>query len=186
MGEKIVYFDLETRKLLNDVGGWGNRDKLGISVGVSYSTAEEQYHIFRQEEAEALVQQLLTADLVVGFNHLSFDYGVLQPFSILTLEEQTRNLDLMVSLEEKLGHRISLDAVATATLGLSKVAVGTEAVLWWRDYEKTQKPEPMNKIAHYCAYDVKVTKAVHEFGRREGHIVYRDKAGRDQRVEVAW
>ena len=44
----IVYFDLETQRSFGDVGGAANKDKMGISVGVAYSTRTEQYHIFNE------------------------------------------------------------------------------------------------------------------------------------------
>ena len=38
MAKNIVYFDLETQKSADEVGGWGNISKMGMSVGVTYST----------------------------------------------------------------------------------------------------------------------------------------------------
>ena len=37
----IVYSDLETQRSFGDVGGAANKDKMGISVGVAYSTRTE-------------------------------------------------------------------------------------------------------------------------------------------------
>ena len=42
------------------------------------------------------------------------------------------------------------------------------------------------KIAEYCAYDVKVTKCVHEYGVENGRLKYPDRAGHMQEVEVSW
>jgi len=39
MAKNIVYFDLETQKSAEEVGGWGNISKMGMSVGVTFSTA---------------------------------------------------------------------------------------------------------------------------------------------------
>ena len=81
----IVYFDLETQRSFGDVGGAANKDKMGISVGVAYSTRTEQYHIFGEDETDDLVKMLTRADLVVGYNHIYFDYPVLQGYTILDL-----------------------------------------------------------------------------------------------------
>ena len=48
----IVYFDLETQRSFTDVGGASNKDKMGMSVGVTYSTETGQYHIFGENQAE--------------------------------------------------------------------------------------------------------------------------------------
>ena len=36
MAEDIVYFDLETQRTANDVGGWGNKHMMGISIAVIF------------------------------------------------------------------------------------------------------------------------------------------------------
>lgn len=182
----IVYFDLETQRSFNDVGGPQHRDKMGISVAVTYSTKEGEYRIFGEDDLDPLIDQLRGADLVVGFNHLHFDYPVLQKYTVLDLASQTVNLDMLVELEQRLGFRIKLDAVASATLGTGKTADGLDALKWWREYKKTGEAEWLMKIAEYCAYDVKVTKMVHEAGMKDGRLRFKDRAGVMQEVEVDW
>ncbi|MDP1587478.1 MAG: helicase, partial [Prosthecobacter sp.] len=65
MAGDIVYFDLETRRTANDVGGWGNKHKMGISVACTFSTRQNEYSIYTQDETAALIKQLKGADLVV-------------------------------------------------------------------------------------------------------------------------
>lgn len=179
MASDIVYFDLETRRTANDVGGWGNKHLMGISVAVTFSTKLNAYRIFTEDEAPELINQLVRADLVVGFNHINFDYAVLMGHSIFDFRDQLRSLDLMVDLEQKLGHRLKLDAVASASLGMGKTADGLEAIRWWQEGKIVE-------IAQYCAFDVKVTKCVHEFGAKHGHVKYLDRNGREQTVAVEW
>ena len=100
----IVYFDLETQRSFGDVGGSAHKDKMGMSVGVTYSTESGQYHIFNEENVADLVEQLIKADLVVGYNHVQFDYPVLQAYTIYDLATQTVNCDMMLDIEEILGH----------------------------------------------------------------------------------
>lgn len=179
MARNFVYFDLETQRSAGDVGGWDKKEKMGMSVGVTYSTATGQYHIFGESEADELIAQLSRADLVIGFNHVEFDYRVLQAYSMWDIPEQMTSLDLLLDLEKRLGHRIKLEDVATASLGTGKTADGIEAIRWWREGKVLQ-------IAEYCCFDVKVTKMVHEFGVRHGYVRYRDRFGRDQTVDVQW
>jgi uncharacterized protein YprB with RNaseH-like and TPR domain len=186
--QDFVYFDLETQRSANDVGGWGHKDKMGMSVGVTYSTKTGQYHIYGENQADALVDQLVKADLVIGFNHISFDYEVLLQYTVLDLKTQTNNLDLMLDLEKILGHRIKLDSVAKASLGpdKSKTAEGLQAIKWWQEYKATGDKKPLLEIAEYCAYDVKVTRLVHEYGCHHGHVKYADRAGREQQAALSW
>jgi DEAD/DEAH box helicase domain-containing protein len=182
----IVYFDLETQRSGGDVGGFANKGKMGISVAVTYSTARGTYEIYLENELDKLGEELCKADLVVGWNHLYFDYPVLQPHIFPTLAEQTINLDMMVDLESKLGFRLKLDSAASATLGTGKTADGLDALRWWQEYKKTGDFAVLRKIAEYCAYDVKVTKCVHEYALEHGHLKYEDRGGQLQQVEVDW
>ncbi|MEI6675301.1 MAG: ribonuclease H-like domain-containing protein [Verrucomicrobiota bacterium] len=184
--KNIVYFDLETQRSFGDVGGFSNKSKMGISVGVTYSTARGSYEIYPENEMERLGEELVRADLVVGWNHLQFDYPVLQPYIFHTLAEQTLNLDMMLDLEKILGFRLKLDSVASATLGTGKTADGLDALRWWQEHKKTGEFAPLRKIAEYCAYDVKVTKGVHEYALQHGLVKYDDRNGRIAEVAVAW
>lgn len=182
----IVYFDLETQKSFSAVGGGKHKDKMGMSVGVTYSTKTGQYHVYDEEHVDGLVNQLLAADLVVGWNHIQFDYPVLQGYTIYDLPSQTVNLDMMLDLEEKLGFRLKLDSAAAACLGMGKTADGLDALRWWNEYQKTKDESFMMKIAEYCCFDVKVTKGVHEYGAENGLIRYDDKAGGTAEMPVGW
>jgi len=182
----IVYFDLETQRSFGDVGGSAHKDKMGMSVGVTYSTETGRYHIFNEESVAELVEQLIKADLVVGYNHVQFDYPVLQAYTIYDLATQTVNCDMMLDIEEILGHRLKLDAVAQASLNASKTADGLDALKWWQLYKKTDDLTHVLKIAEYCCYDVKVTKEVYEFGLKHGIVKYADRNGNNQEVVASW
>lgn len=179
MARDIVYFDLETQRTANDVGGWGQKHKMGISVAVTYSTALQEYRIYQECESMELIEQLKRADLIVGFNHVGFDYEVLMGQSLFDFRDQLCSLDLLIELEKKLGHRLKLEAVAAATLGTGKTADGLEAIRWWQQGR-------LAEIAEYCCFDVKVTKCVHEFGMQHGYVKYHDRNGREQKVAVEW
>jgi uncharacterized protein YprB with RNaseH-like and TPR domain len=182
----IVYFDLESQRSFGDVGGFSHKDKMGVSVAVTYSTARGTYEIYVESEMDKLAEELIRADLVVGWNHMQFDYPVLQPYVFHTLSEQTINLDMMLDLETRLGFRLKLDSVASATLGTGKSADGLDALRWWQQHKKTGDFAPLRKIAEYCAYDVKVTKCVHEYALANGLLKYTDKAGGIAEIAVDW
>ncbi len=185
-GKNIVYFDLETQRSFGDVGGYSHKDKMGVSVAVTYSTARGAYEIYMESEMDRLAEELVRADLVVGWNHIQFDYPVLQPYVFPTLSDQTINLDMMLDLEQRLGFRLKLDSVAAASLGTGKTADGLDALRWWQEHKKTGDFAPLRRIAEYCAYDVKVTKCVHEFALAHGILKYDDRSGQTTQVEVDW
>ena len=103
MSKNIVYFDLETQRSANDVGGWNHIDRMGMSVGVTYSTTRGGYMVYGEPQVNDLIQELQRADLVVGFNHIRFDYKVLEGYSVFDFS-QVPSLDMLVDLNERLGH----------------------------------------------------------------------------------
>src|ERR1700679_1575396 len=44
-----LVFDLETQRLVQEVGGWDHVDKLGVSVACAYDSKTDQYLSFRVE-----------------------------------------------------------------------------------------------------------------------------------------
>jgi DEAD/DEAH box helicase domain-containing protein len=41
----FVYFDLETQKSVQEVGGWQNKRAMKMSIGVTYCTQRSGYEI---------------------------------------------------------------------------------------------------------------------------------------------
>ncbi len=176
--KNIVYFDLETQKSAADVGGWNHKPDMLMSIGVTYSTARGEYKIYGEPQVNDLIAELQRADLIVGFNNLRFDYEVLHGYSALDLT-QLPTLDMLVVLNEKLGHRLSLDSIATATFGVEKTAEGLQAIEWFRQGK-------LAEIAEYCCYDVKITKLVHEYGAHHRQLHYHNRFGKKLTVPVNW
>ena len=176
--KNIVYFDLETQKSADEVGGWGNISRMGLSVAVTYNTARGEYTIYGEKQVDDLLRELQRADLVVGFNNLRFDYEVLHGYTSLDLT-QLPTLDMLVELHATLNHRLSLDSIATATFGVEKTAEGLQAIQWFKEGK-------MAEIAEYCCYDVKITKLVHEYGQHYKQLFYQNRFGKKQSVTVTW
>ncbi|HEU5396079.1 MAG TPA: ribonuclease H-like domain-containing protein [Verrucomicrobiae bacterium] len=178
MARSIIYFDLETQRSAEEVGGWNHIAKMCLSIGVTYNTATGEYKIFHEKAVNDLIRELQRADLVVGFNNLRFDYEVLHGYTSFDLT-QLPTLDLMVDLQNKLNHRLSLDSIATATFGVEKTAEGLQAIRWFKDGR-------LLDIAEYCCYDVKLTKLVHEHGCAHRQIHYNNRFGKKMTVPVEW
>jgi len=176
--KNVVYFDLETQRSADEVGGWDKISRMGMSVGVTYNTARSEYRIYGEPQVHDLIKELQRADLVVGFNHLRFDYEVLHGYTALDMR-QLPSLDLMLDLQEKLEHRLSLEAIATATFGVQKTSEGLQAIQWF-------KQGKLLEIAEYCCYDVKLTRLVHQYGAENRRLFYQNRLGQKLTVNVSW
>jgi len=177
--KNIVYFDLETQKSADEVGGWDKIRDMRMSVGVTYSTGRGSYRIYGENEVNALIDELRRADLVVGFNSLRFDYEVLLGHNPFFDIEQVPTLDMLVELQKTLQHRLSLDAIANATLGVEKTSEGLQAIRWYKEGR-------LLEVAEYCCYDVKITRLVHEYGLSNKRLHYTNRYGKKLSVAVAW
>ena len=175
----FVFFDLESQNLFEDVGGRENIDKLRVACGVTWSTRKNDFSVYWEKDIPALIEELKSAAKVVGFNLRGFDYLVLQPYAPEMRFASLPTLDMLLDLQKILGFRISLDSVASASLGATKTADGVQSVEWFRAGE-------LDKVAEYCKADVDITRRVYEFGRDNGHIFYRSKLGSKLRVDVRW
>lgn len=176
--KNIVYFDLETQKSADEVGGWNNIRDMRMSVGVTYSTARGEYKIYGEKQVNDLINELMRADLVVGFNNVRFDYEVLHGYTVFDLR-QVPTLDMLIELQKIINHRLSLDSIATTTLGVEKTAEGLQAIEWFREGKLVD-------IAEYCCYDVKITKLVHEYGNAYKQLFYKNRFGTKMTVQVGW
>ncbi len=175
----LVFFDLETQNLFQDVGGRSNIEKLRVACAITWSSEKNDFSVYWEQDVPALISELKSATKVIGFNLRGFDYQVLQPYSSDTRFASIPTLDLLLDLQKLLGFSISLDSIASATLGATKTADGVQSVEWFRAGE-------LEKVAEYCKADVDITRRVYEFGRDNGHIFYRSKLGSKLKVEVKW
>jgi DEAD/DEAH box helicase domain-containing protein len=173
-----IFFDLETQHSFQEVGGRENMKLLRVSVAVTFSTAAAAFKSYAEQDVAALIADLKAADRVIGFNLLQFDYQVLRAYTTERLSD-LKTLDLLDDIYNKLGFRVSLDALAQATLGASKSADGLTAIRWFREGR-------LDQLIEYCRADVDITKRLYEYGRDNGFVAYPDRAGRKNKLSVAW
>ena len=173
-----VFFDLETQKLFQEVGG-RDPSKLLLACGVTFSTSTNEYKVYWEEEAISLIEELKSADKVIGFNIREFDYEVLRHYMPAFNFSTIRTLDLLLDLSRTLNFRIPLDSLAKASLDTNKTADGIKSVDWFRSGER-------DKVAEYCKGDVDITRRIYEFGRDNGFVYYYSKLGSKLKVPVKW
>jgi DEAD/DEAH box helicase domain-containing protein len=175
----IVFFDLETQNLFEDVGGRNNIGALKVSCGVTWSSVRNDYKVYWEKDVPGLIAELKSAGRVIGFNIKGFDYEVLRPYAPNERLQFLPTLDIMDDLFRTLSFRVSLDSVAQATLGARKSADGKQAVTWWREGK-------LEDLAEYCKMDVDVTRRIYEFGCENGFVNYLSRLGSKQKVAVKW
>ena len=184
---RILYFDLETKRSADEVGGWLNIMDMGMSIGILWDTQDEKFHIYSENQTSELFRHCKQADMVVGFNHVSFDYKVLAGCVAQSSDARERsygelinlnNFDMLLELKKVLGHRLKLDSIASPTLKVGKSADGLQALEWYKTGE-------LDKIIKYCKDDVSITRDVHRHALDHGHLLYDSRDG-IRKVDLSW
>ena len=178
MGEKLV-LDLETQREFSEVEG-RKPELLGISVVGVFSYEENRYDAYLEADLSTkLAPRLQSAELIIGFNIRRFDMPVLQPYlsySITTLPV----LDIMEEVVKNLGHRLSLDSIAQATLGQGKSGSGLDALRWFKEGR-------FDLITKYCLDDVRLTKEVYDYGKQHGRLFATSRFSTEKiQIPVFW
>lgn len=175
---RIVFFDLETQRSAEEVGGWGNKHLMKVAVAVIYDSLEKKFISYMEEETNQLVEKLKSADLVVGFNLLNFDYAVLQPYTSDSLKT-LKTFDILDDIKKRLGFRLSLNHLANKTLKVKKSADGLQSLQWFKEGK-------IDLITEYCIKDVEITRDIFQFGIENEYLLYERKYGGLVRIPLDW
>lgn len=181
-----IIFDLETKKLFQDITT-NNPADLGVSIVSVYKrTLDDNFEeikgemvSFWEQDFKQMWPFFSNVDRIIGFNSLGFDVPALVPLCPYNFKKLV-HFDMMAEIKKALGFRLSLNALATQTIGHTKIDVGTNAPTYW-----TQGTvDSLNKLKTYCEADVIVTKELYDYGRKHGVLKYIDKWNTPRIIEV--
>jgi DEAD/DEAH box helicase domain-containing protein len=172
-----VIFDIETKKLFEDISSFNPKD-LGVSiVSLYYRQLDDNLNeikgdikSFWEDDFPKMWSLFSEADRVIGFNSLGFDVPALLPLCPYNFKKLS-HFDILDRVKEVLGFRLSLDSLAKETLGNGKIDVGSNAVIYWQQHSK----DSLEKLKKYCEMDVIITKNLYDYGLKQGHLKYKDK-----------
>ena len=148
----VIYFGIRTQKSAAEVGGWSKVAQLGLKDALTYDTTTQKYHNYTKSQVTNLIENLQTADLIVGFNQLHFDYKILSSYTDAALDALP-NFDILSKIEGTLNFRVSRDNLAQNTLGAS---------------EYSEKRTTLGKR-------IDTTKKLFAHGCKEGYLFYHNK-----------
>ena len=184
--DSYIVLDIETKKTANEVeGGWNNIPAFGVAIAVlwhqvwghfsfhsDFSNAEiiPAIHSLADKgtyvwDIELLISYLNNCEKIVTFNGVNFDYEVLRPYGLQPELLYHKSFDILDRMKKALGHRVSLESVAQATLGVGKIGNGIEAVRLWKEGK-------IEAVIDYCKHDVEITRQIYEFIQKNGFCYY--------------
>jgi hypothetical protein len=172
----MLFFDLETQKSAQQVGGWHNAHLMRVALAVIWDSRDGRFRTFREADVHALIEELASADLVIGFNVLGFDYQVLRGYSDRDLSALP-TFDLLDAIHARLGFRLALGHLGEETLGVPKTADGLQSLRWWQEGR-------IDEIERYCQADVALLRDLFEHARQQGHLLFRTRGGERVRLPL--
>jgi len=181
-----VIFDIETKKIFDDIAG-NNPADLGISIisvykrqlDDNFSEIEGRMESFFEKDFPKMWALFSNADRIIGYNSLHFDVPAMAPLAPYDFKK-LNHFDIMDHIKDALGFRLSLNAIATETLGHGKNDSGLNAVYYWQENSE----ESLAKLKKYCEMDVMVTKEVYDYGLKNKQLKYKDKWNTPRMLEV--
>ncbi len=156
-GLNIVVYDLETKNPVEGAVTWNRKDLMGISVGVAFHYLTMEFKVFMDDNLEELVVLLEQADIVSGFNIVSFDNELI---NATAKEKYTKQNSYDMLIESRLafgwlpelpypkGMRLDDHLFGTFGEDFMKTADGAQAPVMYQNKQ-------LGKLVSYCIDDVK-------------------------------
>jgi len=163
MLDKIV-LDIETKNSFADVGGKQNLKMLDVSLIGVYSYKRDEYFGFEEKDFPLFEKMLKETGAIIGFSIYNFDLPLISKLYNNYDFSKYIILDILKEIEEKRGHRIKLDDLAQANIGVGKNGNGLEAIELYREGK-------IDELKKYCLNDVKITKELYELILKQGHLI---------------
>ena len=172
-----ITFDIETANAFPSFSR-SDYSALELSVVGIHDSETDEYSAYTKEELPKLWPIIEKADVLIGFNSISFDVPILNKYYPGDLTK-IRSLDLLVEVYNALGRRLRLQSLAEATLGVGKSGDGLKAIEWWSQ-------GLVEKVKEYCIQDVRVTRGLYDYALEHGKLKYKDlREKRDIKLDVA-
>lgn len=165
-----IVFDIET------IGDIRFFDTLKVTVVSVYDFGTNTTVSFEEHELGQLWPLFEKADRLIGYNSEHFDVPVLSKYYTGDLFAFP-HLDMMKVVKESTGKRFKLDDLAKATLQTQKSADGLQAMKWFEEGK-------IDEIKKYCEQDVRITKELYEYGRKNKMLYYPTLTGAIQPFAV--
>lgn len=197
--QDYVVFDLEIKEKIEDLpNGWEDKHLMGVSSAVSWDNLLGRFCVYDDHNMDQLVARLSSAPLVVGFNHMRFDYPVLgeavkypdrpvisngdifktDAWPELQYGDKV-DFDILLAVWKGLGKSPTFDKTTHMGYGLDSIAMRTLGLVEAKTGHGAHAPELYQEgrwaeLIDYNMQDVRLTKDLFRFFQRYGYFVTKD------------
>ena len=173
--------------------GWKDFVGMGVSTVCCYDYGQDRYRVFCADNMDEFCELMVSHDVIVGFNNISFDNNVLAhvmsgcmttPPEIIKKDLDDKSYDILVEIWKGAGLSpefrypshlgYSLDAIVKVNgLATGKTGSGALAPVWYQTGQ-------YGRLIDYCLADVWLTKKLLDKIIAKGKLVSPKKIkGRD-------
>ena len=194
----IGFFDLETLKLSDEVGGWEFASDMGLSVASLYIDEERAYRVYvgpdpkrqgafcyeGEDDSEALLQDLTDLELLVGFNIKEFDLRVLQPYAQrhgVTLSNLPI-FDMLLALGRTVNRPFPASLESLASINLGKLG---QKIADPKDVVSMYRKGLVDEVILYCMHDVWSTRMLFQTAYETEVLKMRTRRGTYEVIDVS-
>jgi len=178
---KRYVFDIESLKTADEVGGWINKHRMGISVLCMKDFDSGEDFVFSDQYRGALplsdLYDFTVGNTLIGYNINSFDWRLL----LEQFKKDEMDILIPVNLMDMKLFRCSLGGLSAATFNTEKLMSGALAPIEWR-----RGGLHRDRVVEYCADDVHKTGELLKFGLENGFVFNVDKYDIRSKVNVDW
>lgn len=175
-----VTADAECLRDVKPPYSFGSSQYLGNAVTCTVSTKEGVKDWVGDNTIFAMWKHMITHDIVVTFNGVSFDYPLWGGSMLMPEHNEARKffekslkgktVDLLKDFQETLGVRVGLEAVAGPTIGDLKEMSGAFAPEQWRNGNCFE-------VIEYCRGDIRRTDELFKIAAAGQPLKVKTKAG---------
>ena len=148
-------------------------DEFRVSVIGAYISWTDQYVAFMEEDVDKFIELAMSAELIVGFNHIWFDVPVLYKYLSEDKLIKLPNYDIILKVKEKLGFNIKLDDLAKNNLNVAKTDTYDKYVNYYWD-------EKWYELIDYCMNDVWITEQLFRKAINGDTFLYKHLTGEEE------
>ena len=200
---KVLSFDIETKNLSYEIGGWDNQHLFKVACVTTWDG--EKAVIYTDEALDGTLTKSnntviktlreLKYDLddhfqkggkLLGHNINIFDLPVLRDSMDIYIvrkyleDKSNRCIDTSAYMNKHHGRRIHLDNLVKCTIDDSKTMSGVDSVAKWRAGE-------FDEVVEYCLKDSQLTYDLWKYGQENGIVKYYNEETNEYiDAEVEW
>ena len=163
--KKWILYDVETTEM---IGEGGKIDQMSISVLGWYASWERQVKCTTVDHLINFTDDLKQADMIVGFNQITFDNKVLQKYVPDVNLSEIPQFDIMREAKRIAGVQIGLERLTLGTFDERKAGAGSSAPALWKEGK-------IDELIEYNMQDVDLTVKLFHHACKSGFLIYLDK-----------